>query len=120
MFLEKVCRLSVRVEPDGNVLLLFVCLRGGEIEREANGDPLCYAVTLDRDDASLAAQVRRLTRWFADMAIRDIQAEMDAVHLATLPAQGTPAEPHQESRRAPRRRGRGRQAPPEEPPGTPS
>ena len=110
MILEKICKFSVRVEPDGNVLLLFVCLgSGGDPERDANGDPYCYGVKLEQDDAAVAAQVRRLARWLTDMAARDIQAEMDAVNRATASAALLPADPQPEG---------GRQAPPDAPPTT--
>jgi hypothetical protein len=111
MKIQKVIDIQVRIDPGPTVFLLFFSLGAvGAPECDANGNPLCFGIPLDQDDAALAAQLRLLARFVTDMAAKDMQANIDAIGRATAPPR---------VRRAPRQRGsgrarRGHAGPPEE------
>jgi hypothetical protein len=98
--IHKTFDVNVRVEPTGQIALVFASVRGScELERDANGAPVAFAFPLGPDDAKVARLVHLFARWIADLAAQEMQAEQAAVHQATARPEALPDQPRRRRRR---------------------
>jgi len=67
------------------VTLLFTILRGGERERDADGNTLSFGIPLAQDAASLSDLIRNFARWITDLAVKEVQSQQAEVIRATTP-----------------------------------
>jgi hypothetical protein len=79
MTITKVVEIVVRAGSAGEAELLLIAMRGGERERDPDGQLKRFGIPLGRDDAQLAECVRELARWVLDLATKEVEAERAAI-----------------------------------------